>query len=91
MWYIESTAGHVKRRRMKETFIQIFEGVFLAASVSDRHQQQDRLAVLVAQTRGAVWSGVCASLYIARVSHRSSSVRRNCIPFARFPARICKH
>ena len=40
----------------EETFGQRSEGVF----ESDRYRQQVRLAVLVAQTRGADWSGVCA-------------------------------
>ena len=56
MWHIEVAACHIEERCMKETFIQRSKGVF----ESDKYRQQVRLAVLVAQTRGAVWSGVRA-------------------------------
>ena len=51
---------------MKETFIQLSEGVFVAASVPDKYRQQVRLAVLVARIRGTVRSGVCACLRALR-------------------------
>ena len=36
------------------------------------YQLQDRLAGLVAQTRGIVWSGVCARLLALRDKERQS-------------------
>ena len=58
MWHIEVATCHIEEGCMNETFIQHSKGVF----ESDKYRQQVRLAVLVAQTRGAVWSGVRASL-----------------------------
>ena len=56
---------------MKSTFNKLVAAPFGRASVAPR---------------GTVWSGSAACrLYISRVSHRSSSVIRSCIPIARFP------
>ena len=61
----------ISQIEMKLTFNKLVAAPFGRASVAPR---------------GTVWSGSAACrLYISRVSHRSSSVIRSCIPIARFP------